>query len=126
MRLMLDTTFVIDHLRQDPQAAQLFQRLAEGGDSLYVCDIVVCETYAGTHPGGQTQVDRFFRFLEFVQPGPDAARQAGAWRAEALRGGRSLSAADALIASAAEAVGAAVLSRNVRDFALTPVRVETF
>ena len=91
MRLMLDTTFVIDHLRQDPQATQLFQRLAEGGDSLYVCDIVVCETYAGTHPGGQTQVDRFFRFLEFVQPGPDAARQAGAWRAEALRGARIFS-----------------------------------
>ena len=126
MRLMLDTTFVIDQLRRDPQATQLFERLAEGGDSLYVCDIVVCETYAGTHSGGQAQVDRFFQFLEFVQPGPDAARQAGAWRAEALRGGRSLSAADALIASAAEAVGAAVLTRNVRDFALTPVRVETY
>lgn len=34
--------------------------------------------------------------------------------------------ADALIASSAEAVGAAVLTRNVRDFALTPVRVLTY
>jgi len=34
--------------------------------------------------------------------------------------------ADALIASAAVAIDAAVLTRNVRDFALTPVRVETY
>lgn len=126
MRLMLDTTFVIDQLRGDPQATRLFERLAEGGDPLYICDIVVCETYAGVHVGDESRVDRFFRYIEFVQPGPDAARQAGAWRAEALRGGRSLSVADALVASAADAVGAAVLTRNIRHFALTPVRVETY
>jgi hypothetical protein len=31
-----------------------------------------------------------------------------------------------LVAAAAEALHAAVLTRNVRDFALTPVRVETY
>ena len=126
MRLMLDTTFVIDHLRGDPQATRLFERLAEGGDPLYICDIVVCETYSGVHPGDEARVDRFFRYIEFVQPGPDAARHAGAWRAEALRGGRSLSAADALVASAADAVDAAVLTRNIRHLELTPVRVESY
>jgi predicted nucleic acid-binding protein len=126
MRLMLDTTFVIDQLRGDPAATLLFERLAEAGDPLYVCDVVVCETYAGVHPGDEARVDRLLRYIEFVQPGPVAAREAGRWRAEALRQGRSLSAPDSLVAAAADAIDAAVLTRNVRHFALTPVRVETY
>jgi predicted nucleic acid-binding protein len=34
--------------------------------------------------------------------------------------------ADALIAAAAYVMNAAVLTRNQRDFALTPIRVETY
>jgi hypothetical protein len=34
--------------------------------------------------------------------------------------------ADALVAAAADAVDAAVLTRNIVDFVLTPVRVETY
>jgi predicted nucleic acid-binding protein len=40
--------------------------------------------------------------------------------------GRSLSLADSLIAAAADVGDAAVLTRNVRDFAMTPVRIETY
>ena len=54
---------------------------------------------------------------------PDCA---GEWRADALATGKSLSASDALVASAANAVGATVLTRNVRHFSLTPVRIETY
>jgi predicted nucleic acid-binding protein len=38
----------------------------------------------------------------------------------------TLSAPDALIAASAEALDATVLTRNLRDFALTPVPVETY
>jgi predicted nucleic acid-binding protein len=51
---------------------------------------------------------------------------AGTWRRLAHERGYRLSLPDALIASAADAVDAAVLTRNVRDFALTPVRIETY
>lgn len=126
MRLMLDTTFVIDHLRGDEAALSTYARLAEESDQIYVCDVVVCEAWAGTHDPADPRVERFLRYLEFVQPGPDSARKAGTWRSDALRRGRSLSAADALIAAAAASLDAAVLTRNVRDFELTPVRVETY
>jgi predicted nucleic acid-binding protein len=52
--------------------------------------------------------------------------EAGRWRTEARALGRRLSLEDALVAAAAHASDAAVLTRNVRDFALTPVRVETY
>jgi predicted nucleic acid-binding protein len=68
----------------------------------------------------------FLEPIECIQPGPEHALLAGHWRAEARVVGRSLSLADALIAAAAESQDAAVLTRNVRDFALTPIRVETY
>jgi predicted nucleic acid-binding protein len=37
-----------------------------------------------------------------------------------------LSATDALVAATANAIDAIVLTRNVRDFALTPVTVERY
>ena len=51
---------------------------------------------------------------------------AGQWRIDARRRGRQLSLADALIAVAAHEADAAVLTRNVRDFAHLPVTVETY
>jgi predicted nucleic acid-binding protein len=51
---------------------------------------------------------------------------AGRWRAEARRRGRTLSLPDALIAAAAVAMDATVITRNVRDFALTPAVVESY
>jgi predicted nucleic acid-binding protein len=68
----------------------------------------------------------FLEPVEFVQPGAAIAMTAGRWRAEAHASGRTLSLPDALIAAAADALGATVVTRNVRDFALTPVRVEAY
>ena len=51
--------------------------------------------------------------------------RAGQWRVDARGHGRALSLADALVAAAAEATDAVILTRNVRDFSLTPVRVES-
>jgi predicted nucleic acid-binding protein len=43
-----------------------------------------------------------------------------------MQSGRALSVADALIAATSFDSGATVLTRNARDFALTPVAVETY
>ena len=59
-------------------------------------------------------------------PGRSTARLAGEWRARARESGRSLDTPDALIAATAFDLEAIVLTRNVRDFELTPVRVETY
>lgn len=64
--------------------------------------------------------------IELIQPPVEAALSAGRWRAQARLHGRTLSLADALIAAAADAVGATVLTRNARDFSLTPVPQESY
>jgi predicted nucleic acid-binding protein len=126
VRFLLDSAFVIDHLRGLPEAVERHRLLFEAGDAVFLNEIVVCEVRAGTGDRELPDLLAFLEPLEFIQPGPDAAMLAGAWRDQARRNGRHLSLADALIASAAHAVDAAVLTRNARDFALTPVRVETY
>ena len=126
VRYLLDTTFVIDHLRGDPLAVARLGRIVDDGDDAFVCDVVACEAWTGAHDDTDQALVGLLRFVEFVQAGPEQARRAGRWRADALRRGWTLSAPDALIAASAEALDAAVLTRNVRDFALTSVRVETY
>lgn len=123
---VVDTTFVIDYLRDDPAAIERFARFFADGDNVLVNEIVVCETRVGLTAAQVPGLMAMLLPLEFIQPGPEAALDAGRWRGEVRRAGRNLSLADALIAAAAEASDAIVLTRNVRDFSLTPVRVETY
>ena len=126
MKYLLDTTFVIDHLRDDPDAIVRFRELIDAGDEAMVTGVVVSETWAGSRGPDDDQVERFFRYLDYVHAGPTGARLAGLWRLEARRSGRTLGLSDALIAATAYHADAAVLTRNARDFALTPVRGEIY
>lgn len=126
MRLLLDSTFVIDHLRGVPAAVEGMAAIVENGDEPYVTEVVVCEVRAGLRAEDERYLVALLEPIEFVQPGPEQALTAGRWRAELRAHGRTLSLADSLIATAAESLGATVLTRNVRDFALTPVTVETY
>ena len=99
--------------------------LAQGGRS--------CKTGSQRGPADHPRRDRIHSYteqalchFEYVDPGPATARLAGEWRALAREIGRALDTPDAIIAATAFHEEAAVLTRNVRDFALTPVRVETY
>ncbi|MEP7379249.1 MAG: PIN domain-containing protein [Chloroflexota bacterium] len=125
-RYVVDTTFLIDYLRDDPVAIERFRRFFEEGDNVLVNEIVVCEARVGLTAAQVPELMSMLLPLEFIQPGPEAALNAGRWRDESRRAGRVLSLGDALIAAAADASDAIVLTRNVRDFAQTPVRVESY
>ena len=130
MYLILDSTFVIDHLRGVPAAlAARWRRMFEEDDQPVVTEIVVSEVRTGLRLG-QTRptIDRAAAFRpSIVHAGP---RDGRAGRRVARRavsaGARSDTGPDALIAAAAFDLEAVVVTRNVRDFALTPVRVVTY
>ncbi len=126
MRILADSAFVIDYLNGVPEAEARWEAVFADGDEPIVNEIVVCEVSTGLKPWELHDFDAFLGPVEFVQPGPDAALMAGRWRSEARAAGRTLGLADALIAAAAYADNAAVLTRNTRDFALTPVRLVTY
>lgn len=126
MRVMLDSAFVIDVLAGVPAAARRQRQLFDEDDEPFVNEIVVCEVRAGLRDIDAEELQTLLEPIEFIQPGRETAMLAGQWRRVAHERGYNLSLPDALIAAAADAVGAAVLTRNVKDFALTPVRVETY
>jgi predicted nucleic acid-binding protein len=124
---MLDTTFLIDHLRAVPGAIDRLEQMYAQGDDPIVTSITTAELWAGLRAEADSPlIDTALRYLEYVPGGPEAARVAGEWRASARRKGFDLDVTDALIAATAFHLGAAILTRNVRDLALTPVRVETY
>jgi predicted nucleic acid-binding protein len=125
-RLVLDSTFLVDHLRGLPDALARWHAVFERGDEPIVTETVVCEVGSGLRSADVPAFEALIRPVEFIQPGPDTAMLAGRWRADLRTSGRTLSLADALIAAAAVSLDAAVLTRNLRDFALTPARVETY
>jgi len=125
-RLFLDSTFVIDHLRGDQIAVARWRRVFDDGETPFIGEVVVCEVRAGLLDADEPKLRTFLEPIEFVQPGAEHALNAGRWRAEARARGWTLSLPDALVAACADSLGAAVLTRNARDFALTPVRVETY
>lgn len=126
MRILVDSTFVIDYLRGDQAASRRWREAFEGGDEPIVNEIVVCEVATGLKPWEVQDLDAFLEPVEFIQPAAKAALLAGRWRAEVRAGGSTLGLADALIAAAAYTDDAAVLTRNIRDFARTPVRLITY
>ena len=126
MQILADSAFVIDYLKGDLAAQASWRAVFEAGDQPIINEIVVCEVGTGLKPWEIHDFEAFLEPVELVQPGPDAALLAGRWRAEARAAGRTLGLADALIAAAAYTQNAAVLTRNTRDFALTPVRLVTY
>jgi predicted nucleic acid-binding protein len=126
MNLLLDSTFIIDVLNGDAGSARRWRQLFADGDNPVTCEIVVCEVRSGLLEDEVGHLSAFLEPVEFVQPSVSSALLAGGWRMAARSRGRTLSLADALIAAAAEAVGGAVLTRNTRDFALTPVPIASY
>jgi predicted nucleic acid-binding protein len=125
-RIVLDSTFVIDHLRGSPAAIERWRRAWEEGDEPIVTDIVVCEVRTGLRTKDEGVLRRLLGPVEYVHLGPSGAELAGRWRADARAHGRTLSLGDAIIGVTAYDSSAVVLTRNVRDFSLMPVRVESY
>jgi len=125
-RYVLDASFLIDHLRARPTAIERLQTLYEAGDDPILTDVASAEVWSGWRVADEPDIESFLRYFEFVQPGPETSRLAGIWRAQARLAGSALGTMDAMIAACAFHLNATVLTRNVRDFALTPVRVETY
>ena len=126
MRYVLDTTFAIDYLRGTTEAVHRFERFFSEGDEPYVNEVVMCELAVGFDDASAPAFLAFTRAVSFVQPSPQFAVLAGAWRRGARSRGRTLDLADALIAAAAEGLDARLVTRNARDFALTPAQIETY
>lgn len=121
---VLDTTVVIDHVEGYAPAAAFLERLFGETGAIFTCDVVACEALSKGDESELAVKRTLLDALEYVALSPEGARWAGAQRR--LRkgsGGRVPSTTDALIAALAHSLGATVVTRNAKDFAVFDVPV---
>lgn len=113
---LLDTTIAIDHLRGDPRATDLLERLTVEGEPLIASEVSRFELLAGMRPGELDSTELFMGALAWVPVDEEIARLAGSLAAEYRRSHSGIDAIDYLIAATATVVGAELLTTNVRHF----------
>jgi predicted nucleic acid-binding protein len=121
---ILDTTVLIGfESGLEPVTARV-QELLAGGQRLCLCAITLAEFYTGAPFGSNPAMDAFLARLDFLDPSPEIAATAGAYRHAARAQGRRHGTPDALIAALTKHTQGILLTANVRDFPKDDITVE--
>jgi predicted nucleic acid-binding protein len=99
-------------------------RLRAVGDEPYLCAVNVEETVRGLRPSERDRAANLFAGLLVVPLGDAEGWQAGEWRREFSKRGRTLAQADCLVAAAAHSVGGRLATGNPKDFPMPELDVE--
>jgi predicted nucleic acid-binding protein len=121
--LFLDTTVLIDALRDRPVAGRLRQ-LRDSDRVPWICAVNVDEVLRGTTLEDEALVGRFLKGLHVAPLGRVEGERAGRWRRNFAHKGVTLSQGDCLIAAAAVSVDARLVTGNPRDFPMPELEVE--
>jgi predicted nucleic acid-binding protein len=116
VRVLLDTSVLIDVLRGDHRAVSVLKDLVRSGDEPWAVTISRTEIAAGMRDGEEERVDALFRALRWLDVTTEVADAAGTLARTYRRSHSGIDLADYLIAAAAHALGARLLTQNVRHF----------
>jgi predicted nucleic acid-binding protein len=123
LRLLLDTTVLIDVLRGRP-AAERVRALRDTGQAPWICAINAEEVLRGARVTEEAVVTRFLSGMRLARLDLSEGERAGRWRREYAEKGITLSQADCLIAAAAVGVGARLATGNPKHFPMRELDVE--
>ncbi len=118
MKLLLDTTILIDALRHRTGRRELLADTLHQGHTLATTAINLAEIYAGMMPAEEARTKMFLDGLECYPVTAAIARRAGRLKWEWSRKGRTLALDDMLIAAAALEHGLTLMTDNRMDFPL--------
>jgi tRNA(fMet)-specific endonuclease VapC len=116
MGVTVDTSVLIDILRDDPTALAQVDRLEGSGLEPYLSSVAVLEVLSGVEStrskAERARIELILRQIPIEPFDLDSARKAGELRAELLRTGKSPGAPDVMIAGYAIAAGHTFLTRD--------------
>jgi predicted nucleic acid-binding protein len=116
MRLLLDTSVLIDVLRLRRGRRELLAELVRGGNTLATTALNVAELYAGMRPGEEARTEDFLDALDCYELTAAAGRLAGSLKNRYARRGRTLTLADTIIAAIAMERRCTLVTDNRKDF----------
>ena len=121
MKVLVDTSVLIDVLRSRRQHSEFLAEIVRAGHSLATSTLNVAEIYTGMRPHEEARTEALLEGLECFELTSTAARFAGRLKNAWARKGRTLSLADAIVASIAVERGCSLLTDNRKDFPMNEV-----
>jgi predicted nucleic acid-binding protein len=116
VRLLVDTSVLIDQLRGDPRAAQVLMDAAQRKDELWSVAVVRTEVLAGMRKGEERRTNALLDALRWQDVTVEIADRAGEMARLYLRSHSGVDTVDYLVAAASELLGAGLLTCNVKHF----------
>jgi predicted nucleic acid-binding protein len=121
MRLLLDTSVLIDVLRSHKDRRVLLSRLARDGHSLSTTVLNIAELYAGMRSGEESTTEQFLGGLECLNLSAAEARLAGQLKNSWQKKGRTLTPSDTIVAAIAIEHRCVLLTDNRKDFPMPEI-----
>ena len=117
MRLVLDTSVLIDHLRGRPRAAAEVIPLAIArGDELWSSYVVRAELLAGMRAAEEAATRELMRLITWVDVDESMSEAAGALGRRYLSSHPGIKVADLIVAALAQHLDAELKTTNVKHF----------
>jgi predicted nucleic acid-binding protein len=116
MRLLLDTSVLIDALRLRHRRRELLAELVQAGHTLATSALNIAEVYAGMRPDEAQRTEALLRVLDCYDLTGTSARRAGALKQQWAQKGRTLALADMIVAAIALQHGCTLMTDNRKDF----------
>lgn len=123
MRILLDTTVLVDALRARKDRRGLLAQLVSEGHELSTTVLNMAEVYAGMRPQEEPGTDSFLANLFCFVIDQPAGRMAGHLEAEWARKGRTLAIVDCTVAAVAIRNRCALATDNRKDFPMTELQL---
>jgi predicted nucleic acid-binding protein len=116
MRLLLDTSVLIDVLRLRRGRRELLAELVQAGHMLATTALNIAEVYAGMRPDEAQKTEALLGLLDCYDLTGSSGRRAGALKRQWARKGRTLALADMIVAAIALENGCTLMTDNRKDF----------
>lgn len=117
MRLVLDTSVLIDHLRGRPRAAtELIPNAIDRGDELWSSDIVRAELLAGMRAEEEGPTRDLMRLISWSEVDESLAEAAGTLGRRFLRSHPGIEVSDLIVAALAQQLDAELKTTNLKHF----------
>ena len=116
MKYAVDTSVLIDLLREHPPAVELFERLVEEEATLVSSYVVRTEVLSGMRRGEERDTRAMLDTIEWLPVGESESEAAGALGRRYLPANPGIDTPDLLLAEVAERQGAELLTTNIKHF----------
>jgi predicted nucleic acid-binding protein len=123
---LLDTTTIIDYLRDKNDIPELLERFCSQGGLLCCSPINIVEVYAGMRDKEKTVTDEFLNSLECYEISREIANLAGELKRKYFKKGLTFSTPDVLIAATAIEKHLILVTNNPRHFPVEDLMIYSY